>query len=101
MSVKYIKEYPSTNQTIRCSSAKYKECRMKFDLNPCQAEDNMCYVNVCKQWLYVDHCRHGGNHFNVVVGAVVMMLMMMVMGRYPCLTYQSTLPSYFQSLLTP
>ena len=37
-------------------------------------------VNVCKQWLYVDHCRHDGNHFNVVVGAVVMMLMMMVMG---------------------
>ena len=63
----------------------------------------MCYdVNVCKQWLYVDHCRHDGNHFNVVVGAVVMMLMMMmVMARYPCLTYQSTLPSYFQSLLTP
>ena len=26
---------------------------------------------------------------------------MMVIARYPCLTYQSTLPSYFQSLLTP
>ena len=29
VSVKYIKGYPSTNQTIRCSSAKYEEYRMK------------------------------------------------------------------------
>ena len=39
---------------------------------------------------------------NIIMDTMVIMLMMMlVMGRYPCLTYQSTLASYFQSLLTP
>ena len=99
VSVKYIKGYPSTNQTIRprCSSAKYEEYRIKSARKSTFAMMSM----FASKWLYVDHCRLGGNRFNVVVGAVVMMLMMMVMARYPCLTYQSTLPSYFQSLLTP
>ena len=38
---------------------------------------------------------------SLIVMVTMMLLMMKVMARYPCLTYRSTLASYFQSLLTP